>query len=119
MHIGTSLMAMGSTAARTYYTPWFPRGAENGVFTYEVIQALAGAGTFSVTALHKNREDQGAEGTSLVASAAFSQIGTSGIYHGVATGIKELVRFKLVVTPVGVSDGVVYRFLPPTWYPKG
>lgn len=119
MNIGTTLMAMGSTAARTYYTPWFPRGAENAVFTYEVIQALAGAGTFAVTALHKNREDQGAEGASLVASGGFSQIGTSGFFHGIATGIKELVRFKIVVTPAGASDGVVYRFLAPTWYPKG
>lgn len=119
MHIGTSLMAMGSTSAKTYYTPWFPRGAENAVFTYELIQALPVGGTFAVTALHKNREDQGAEGTTLVASGSFSQIGSSGLYHGVGTGIKELVRFKLVVTPAGTGDGLVYRFLPPTWYPKG
>lgn len=120
MHIGTTLMAMGSTATRTYYTPWFPRGTDNAVFTYEVIQALVtAAGTFEITVLHKDTEDPGAEGTVLVATGSFTQIGTSGFFHGVGKDIKELVRFKIVLKPTGVSDGVVYRFLPPTWYPKG
>ncbi len=117
MHIGTSLMAMGSTTARSYYTPWFQRGADNAVFTYEIIQALASGGSFAVVVLHKNREDQGAEGAA-VSGATFSQIGTSGFFEAKAVGLKELVRFKITVTPAGVSDGVVYRFLSATWYSK-
>lgn len=35
MNIGTQLMVIG-TGAKSYDTPWFPKGADNAYFTYEI-----------------------------------------------------------------------------------
>lgn len=118
MHIGTQLMTL-STGAKSYYTPWLPKGADNAYFTYELIhQFLASGGTFVVTGYTKNREEPGSEGTSF----AFSQIGSTAFYEASPTNLKQLVRFKVTITPGGsASDGaqgVTYRLLPPTWYDK-
>jgi hypothetical protein len=119
MHIGTQLMVIG-TGARTYYTPWLPKGADNAVFIYELVQkSLTGspASTFTVTGYTKNREDAGSEGTSF----SFSNMSGSDFWKTEPTNLKQLVRFKITLTPgTGVTgpDGVCYRFLPPTWYDK-
>lgn len=119
MHIGTEIMAIG-TGARVYYTPWFPKGADNAIFIYEIIhKSLAGsgsAGSFTVTGYTKNLEDAGSEGTSF----SFSSLG-SDFYSANPTNLKQLVRLKITLTPNGTvtePNGVCYRFLPPTWYDK-
>jgi hypothetical protein len=121
MHIGTLLMTLGGGSTEEYYTPWFPKGADNAVFTYEIIRQNFGAGgSFQVEVFTKNREDIGSNGTSKGAiSTNFS--GTTFYEHDVAD-LKELVRFKIKLIP-GSSEptgqaGVVYRILPPTWYDK-
>lgn len=118
MNIGTQLMVIGS-GAKTYYTPWFPKGADNAHFTYEIIHQNLGTtgGSVTITVYTKNLEDGGIEGTSF----SFSQLGTTGFYEAPCTNLKQLVRFKITVTPgTGTSDpqGVCYRILPPTWYDK-
>ncbi|MFN6146388.1 MAG: hypothetical protein ACK5AL_08520 [Planctomycetota bacterium] len=117
MNIGTQLMVIG-TGAKSYDTPWFPKGADNAYFTYEIIhQNFGSGGSISVTAYTKNREDAGSEGTSF----SFTQIGSTAFWHAPCTNWKQLVRFKITVTP-GTSptgpEGVCYRILPPTWYDK-
>jgi hypothetical protein len=118
MHIGTQLMVIG-TGARVYYTPWFPKGADNAILIYEIIhKSLTGspASTFTVTGYTKNVEDAGSEGTSF----SFTSLG-SDFFQANPTNLKQLVRLKITLTPgTGVTgpDGVCYRFLPPTWYDK-
>ena len=123
MHIGTLLMTLES-GAKSYYTPWFPKGADNAHFTYEVIQkflATGGSPGFTVTGYTKNREDAGSEGDG-ADSFTFTQIGSTSFYEAPATDLKQLVRFKITITPgtdvTVYAQGVVYRFLPPTWYDK-
>ncbi|MFN9968411.1 MAG: hypothetical protein ACK58T_00805 [Phycisphaerae bacterium] len=120
MHIGTQLITL-ETGAKSYYTPWLPKGADNAYFTYEIISqflATGGSPGFTVTAYTKNREDAGSEGTSF----SFSQIGSTAFYHAECTNLKQLVRFKITITPgtdvTIYAQGVTYRFLPPTWYDK-
>ena len=122
MHIGTQLMVIGGTEARVYYTPWFPKGADNAVFLLKIIhKSLTGspASTFVVEVFTKNLEDAGSQG-SATAPFTFSSLG-SDFLKTQATDLKQLVRFKITLTPgTGVTgpDGVCYRFLPPTWYDK-
>ncbi|HHH28829.1 MAG TPA: hypothetical protein ENK57_10865 [Polyangiaceae bacterium] len=122
MHIGALLITLaGDEGPEEYYTPWFPKGADNAVFTYEIIRQNFGAsGSIQVEVFTKNREDIGSSGTSKgTISTNFS--GTTFYEHDV-TDLRELVRFKITLTtgsskPTG-QEGVVYRILPPTWYDK-
>lgn len=120
MNIGTQLMVMG-TGIKSYYTPWFPKGADNALFTCEIVHQHFGAGGgVSMTVHTKNREDGGNEG-SPASIVAFAPIAATGFQEAACTNLKQLVRFKITVTPgTGSSDpqGVCYRFLPPTWYDK-
>ena len=110
MWMNTQIIAL-DTASNTYYTPWFPRGADNGVFMMQRIQSTLGT-TFSVTVWTKNREDEGSEGTS---AGTFTTL--SGTFEEVkCTGLKELVRFRIVTRASAVGQGAIFRFLPPTWY---
>lgn len=121
MHIGTEIMVIG-TGARVYYTPWFPKGADNAIFLLEIIhKSLTGspASTFVVEVFTKNLEDSGSQG-SATAPFTFTSLG-SDFLKVKATDLKQLVRFKITLTlgtGVTVPDGVCYRFLPPTWYDK-
>lgn len=124
MNIGTQLTAMGTTIGPlTFYSPWFPKGADNAYFSYELLYKNLGTGgtpgSFIVTVYTKNREDFGSEGT---AYTSFTAIGSSTtFFHKECTNLKQLIRFKFVLTPgltpptVG-QDSVIYRILPPTWY---
>lgn len=116
MQIGTQIVALGNNAT-TFYTPWFPKQGDNAVFAFELISSYYGAsgGSFACTAYTKNREDLGSDGTATIISSTI----TTGFYQGVCTDLKELVRFKITVTPGSSITGAVgatYRFLPPTWY---
>jgi hypothetical protein len=118
MNIGTQLMVIG-TGARSYFTPWFPKGADNAYFTYEVIhQNFGSGGGLSVTVYTKNREDPGSESAT---TFSFSQIGSTAFHHAACANLKDLVRLKVTVTPgTGATgaEGACYRFLPPNFYDK-
>ena len=111
MWMNTQIIAL-DTALNTYYTPWFPRGADNGVFSLELYQSTLGT-TFSVAVLTKNREDEGsAPGGSVGTFAAVS----APFYEVNCTGLKELVRFQISTRASATGQGAIFRFLPPTWY---
>lgn len=126
MHIGTLLMTFGTTA-HEYYTPWFPKGADNAYFTYEIIRKNLGGGatpgSFTVAVYTKNREDVGSQGDPNTAvSGSWTQLTGTDFYEFKAENLKQLVRFKITLqggtsAPTG-QEGLVYRILPPTWYDK-
>jgi hypothetical protein len=125
MNIGTLLMTFGSTA-HEYYTPWFPKGADNAYFTYEIIRQNFGTGGspgFTVEVFTKNREDVGSQGDPNTAvTGSWTNLTGTIFYEFKAESLKQLVRFKITVkggtTPPAGQEGVVYRILPPTWYDK-
>lgn len=124
MNIGTLLVTLASESAEVYFTPWFPKGADNAYFTYELIRKNLGTGTplgaFTVEVYTKNREDAGSQGTSV--SGSWTLLTGTDFYEFKAENLRQLVRFKVTLqgghTPPAGQEGVVYRFLPPTWYDK-
>ena len=95
-----------------YYTPWFPKGGDNGIFTMELRADTLSTDPLVVTVLTKNREDEGSEVASV---GTFTQL-QDVFYQVSCTGLKELVRFKLTGTGGDAGEGVILRFLRPTWY---
>jgi len=113
--IGHTLVVPGNTS-QDYFTPWFPRVADDARFTFEEIYSTASSVT--VTVYHKSAEDAGDEGGSSVASFS-SQLSPANVYEASCSNLKELVRFKVTIGSETSAPGVLrYRFLPPTWFSK-
>jgi|KBSSwiStaDraftv2_1062776.scaffolds.fasta_scaffold1872565_1 hypothetical protein len=113
MIIGQTLNAIDGEDAY-YFTPWFPRVADNAIFTFQRIEDTLTGGGAVVEVFHKNAEDAGT-GSSVTEFS--SQLGSTDLYEAACTGLKEMVRFRIMV-----KDGtgwIHFRFLPPTWYPTG
>lgn len=114
MHIGHTIV-QGSSST-DLFSPWFPREADNAVFTYEQIKLESSS--FTVEVWHKNTEDLG-DGTQL--TGTFTADSTfSNIYYHTFEGLKELVRFRYELNSgdweVGGPCFVIYRMLAPTWF---
>jgi hypothetical protein len=114
MFIGTQLMGIGNAGSKDYYTPWFPKQADNAIFTYERMFFTGTA--FSVTVYTKNREDIGSN--SVTSYSSWTQMSGINFWQGQCTNLLELVRFKITLNGSAAGDGVAYRFLPPIWYNK-
>lgn len=97
---------------RYYYTPWFPRGGNNGTFTLDVIDASPTA-SITVTVQTKNSEevDPGVPIGSLSVPATIA----AGQHSSLLAGALELVRFEILVTGDPVADWVHCRMLNVTW----
>jgi hypothetical protein len=118
-------------------SPWFPREADNAIFTREQIQNSASVG-LTVEVWHKNTEDIG-EGDKLTVSGG--SWGTSGdLSYGTFEGLKELVRFEFTAGSAGTVlvgtvqepggpgadvntsltsadiGWIMFRMLAPTWF---
>jgi len=115
MWMNTQIVAL-NTSTQTYYTPWFPKAADNAIFTLEkVLDTIpTGADGFTVTVFTKNREDEGSAPGTAVGTLNTALAG--GFYEANCTGLKELVRFKITFKATAVGQGTIYRLLPPTWY---
>ena len=118
MHIGR-LLICSSTFNLSVFTPWMPRIADNARVGYEVIQ-LVGEPVLSVEVLHKNSDDlsRNGGGTPLSVSWDTTSVGNTTMKSGTASGLKEMVRFHLILEFTGISEteAVLYRFLDITWF---
>lgn len=104
MYIGQMILKDQSV-----YTPWFPRQADNAIFTWEIIQQFVGTDV-DVMVYARNTDESGAGDD--ISPVSW---GTDGsLRFHTFTGLKELVRFK--VTGTGGSVAALYRFLTPTWF---
>ena len=93
-------------------TPWFPRQADNAIFSYEIVKALFPGDTIGVTVYHKNKEDSG-RGELVDGEGSPDWTADGTISTGTFKGLKEMVRFSIAG---GGAIGVVFRMLTPTWY---
>ena len=129
MHVGKLLLSGANVMS-----PWMEREGDNAYFQYEIIQ-VSNSATITVEVWHKNAEETG-EGE--LATDTFSQIGSTGVYAGDFTALKELVRFEFTVsTTAAAASGTVdtlgggteplmngavawilFRMLEPTYYDK-
>jgi len=129
MNIGQVLMS-----GENVLSPWFPREADNAIFSWEKIQDSGSVG-LTVTVWHKTTEETG-EGTQITGSWS-----TDGdISYKKFTGLRELVRFEYTASapgsvvqgtvlepggagaevnvPIAAADigWVKFRMLAPTWF---
>lgn len=112
--IDATLLMKGTTV----YSPWFPRQADMLRVTAECV-ALNGA-TLAVSLYTKNEESTGDglpvdAGVSIVLSSATR---STAEWKTVVMqeGVKQLLRFKYVVTGSTNNDWVLFRLLPAVWF---
>lgn len=106
-------MIFGQTipASTAIFGPWMPRGADNGIFTYESIGV--DESNFTVKIFHKNREE-GGYGEEATPSSSWTEIGTdTDIVEGSFKSLKELVRVRVQNTD---TEARAWRAIGWTWY---
>jgi len=139
MIIGQTLLADTDGSAKTYWSPWFPRGGAGLEFTIDVLERSAG-GRLQVFVETKNSEqDNFAGGPSPVMNTGAGQINAKGLWSFKAgtevdgtvlpnaapatnslQGLLELLRFKFVVDSSEAStDWIHIRTLNPSWVSDG
>jgi hypothetical protein len=78
----------------------------------KLVDTIAGT-AFLVKVFTKNREDEGSEpGTG---AGTFTSL-VGNFYEASCANLLELVRFRITFTASAAGQGVIFRFLPPTWY---
>lgn len=113
MWMNTEIVAL-NTNVQTYFTPWFPKGADNGVFAAEVLlNTLDTEDPFVISVATKNLED---EGSAPYWAGDLEQLGSSAIFEATCTELKQLVRLAITFQASSVGQGFVLRALPPTWF---
>ena len=121
------LLDGGKSRTTTYFSPWFPRAGNAGVFSCQVFDSagLSGSDSFSITVQTKNEEDSdksasvplnGGPITMTVTALAETSFAVGGSFSAGA-GFLELVRFKYdLVNTTGTADPWVhFRILAPNW----
>ena len=116
MNIGHTITQekTGTGGSTVLFSAWFPREADNAIFSFEQIM-LEGGSSFVVKVFHKNTEETG-EGA---AHGGSFSVESDNIHWGTFTALKELVRFHYEVKDGNWGNGpcfVIYRMLAPTWY---
>lgn len=110
MILGQTIQGDSSTTLY-FFTPWFPRRADNAKFTFERIHSTLSVAE-EVEVYHKEAEESGTG--DYLATADFSQLGSTRFYESDATNLKELVRFRIKIDKA--SGMLHFRFLQPTWF---
>ncbi len=126
MIIGQTLFC--DTEAKTFHSPWFPRGGAGATFSAEII-AITSNASLVITPQTKNSESD-----DQVAAGSVVQLTTSGAVTseivkswfagstetGDSSGCLELVRFKYVLSLSSGTHALVHlRMLNPSWASDG
>lgn len=103
-----------SSGKVTLWSPWFPRTADDAIFTYE--EMVNDGGSLVVKVFGKDSEEAG-DGVE-VTGGAFAQLGATNFYKtSVVAGLPELVRFRYELTrEESAQASVLFRMLSPTWF---
>lgn len=113
MWMNTQIIAL-DTNTTTYYSPWIPRGADNGVFAAEVFADTFGSGSLEIGVYTKNMEDEGSGASPVATLTALS----GNFVEANVAGLKEMVRFGMTFKAAAAGEGAVFRILPIAWYDK-
>jgi hypothetical protein len=93
-------------------SPWFPRGSDNAIFSYQVIREIVGGDSMTVTVYHKNKDEAG-RGEVHSSPTWLSDGPDNSVKYAQFDAVRELVRFAFAGAG---TFGVVFRMLPPTWF---
>ena len=97
------------------YSPPFPRGGQNCLFSVDILDAPGGGTQLDIVVEHKDES-----ATTWTTLGTFTAITTTGVKTLATTNIKEMVRFKMGISGGGapsVSDTFVFNMLAPAWQP--
>ena len=111
-------LVIAKTVNYVIYSPWFPRGGSNGIFSIEVIEMDGSSPSVGVDILTKNSEDPGPGATTGITfslSGSSEGVSTASLESTVDNGMLELVRYKFTVSG-GKGDWCLFRMLPAVWY---
>jgi len=117
------------TPSTSFYSPWFPRGGDYGIFTVEVAKFSDSSSSnlkLSVDLAQKNSATPGSgtdmtlTGFEVAGNATGASLRDS---KDVTDGFLELVRYKFTLscsgTPTtGTQFWATFRMLAPVWYDK-
>lgn len=118
MIIGETIVAVdtGAQNATTVYTPWIAGWGNSAIFSFEILQMGGAVNQFSVEIFTKNSEDAD-PGTQKGSTNSQTAPGTYSITD--ATGLLELVRMKITLTPRANGNlntaFAHFRPLNPSW----
>lgn len=94
------------------FSPWFPRQADNAVFTLEIV-AKQGSTKLTVQLFTKTTDDAGDGG----AVASPTDVGSVGRTALPQEGeMQTLVRYRYTASAGSAGDWILFRLLPPVWY---
>ena len=120
--IGQTVMA-GDGTGTTYYSPWFPRGGNQGNFVCDLI-ATNKMSSFNIQVQTKNSEDSdkdrvnvGSPATITLTKGEQTEFKRGAVLSDTANiGFKELVRFEYVLVAETSSVGTVhFRMQNVSW----
>lgn len=117
MFIGQTIVAEDTTGT-TIYSPWFWRQGDGMTSAAEVI-AFSSTGQLTISILDKNSDQTGDAPNAAVGS--FDTITGTGPYNKRVSGLRELVRYKIVLKRAS-GTGTIYahlRLLAPSWETSG
>ncbi len=120
MLIGQTILVPGEAAYVTYYGPWMPRGGNAFTAVLEIMKTSATGWVFNVEIETKNAEESDASAT-LLSSFQVLNTGTfrgAATGTGVATGCRELVRYKFYIRGATSEQWIHFRMNPPIWQPN-
>lgn len=97
-------------------TVWIPRGGDH---LRQAVESVANSESqLTIELWHKNRDEAG-NGT-LYSGPSIYFSDNTGIETAEWTGLKELIRFQLTLSPLGESSTrggwILFRFLQPVWF---
>jgi hypothetical protein len=106
-------MIIGQTHASTatVNSPGVERLGDTATFYLDIIAAYAGV-KLDVDIQHKKRTEADSAATTI---ESFAQITATGPASKAASNLKELVRFKFIVTDGGTKRWVHFQVMPPIW----
>lgn len=121
MFIGQTIVAEDATGT-TIYSPWFWRQGDGMTSAAEVIAMSSASVTeLTISILDKNSDQTGDAPNGAVGS--FDTITAAGTSNKRVSGLRELVRYKIVLKrKVGTGTGTIYahlRLLAPSWETSG
>ena len=110
-------MIIGETlveSAPVRFSPWFERRGDAAGFACHAIAVRSPSLDFLIKVQTKNQEETDGAATDI---ATFPTIDAVGVVVAQASGLKELIRYKYLVSsdPPSGSEWVHFEMLDPAW----
>lgn len=129
MIIGQTILTDSNGDPMTFYSPWFSRGGCGAEFVIDILNKSSAA-SLELGIQTKNSEDDNQTGTGgvvTIKTQTFTASGTvlagcdvkGALLNSSTEGLKELVRFRYILSGSGSQEWMHFRMLSPSWIGDG